>query len=91
MAAAKGVAKKQRQKNPVFARRTITIPPEMEAAIDAIAGRGAFSAFAQRAFANQLQRERIAQWLDEREAARGGAPLDAAAVEFAERAWRART
>src|SRR5471030_1176285 len=73
-----------------FLRRTITLPPEMEAAIDALVGRGKFSAFAQQAFAHELQRESIAGWLDEREAARGGQPLDPEAVEFAEQAWRNR-
>ena|SRR5471030_3345509 len=73
-----------------FLRHTITIPPDMKAAIDALVGRGKFSAFAQQAFAHELQRESIAGWLDEREAARGGQPLDPEAVEFAEQAWRNR-
>jgi hypothetical protein len=73
-----------------FSRRTITIPPDLEAAIDSLVGRRKFSAFAQRAFAHELQRENIAQWLDEREAARGGRPLPPEAVQFAERAWRSR-
>jgi Arc/MetJ-type ribon-helix-helix transcriptional regulator len=73
-----------------FSRRTITIPPDMEAAIDALVGRGKFSAFAQQAFAHELQRESIAQWLDEREAARGGGALELDAVQFAEQAWRNR-
>jgi post-segregation antitoxin (ccd killing protein) len=71
-------------------RRTITIPPEMESAIDLLVGNGNFSAFAQQAFAHELQRESIARWLDDREAARRGKALDAEAVEFAERAWRRR-
>lgn len=71
-------------------RRTITLSAEMEAAIDALVGRRKFSAFAQQAFAHELQRESIALWLDEREAARGGKPLDADAIAFAERSWRAR-
>ena len=62
----------------------------MKTRIDALVGRGKFSAFAQQAFAHELQRESIAQWLDEREAARGGTPLDPEAVEFAEQAWRNR-
>jgi hypothetical protein len=73
-----------------FSRRTITIPPDMEAAIDLLVGRRKFSAFAQRAFTHELQRESIARWLDEREASRNGAPLSADAIEFAERAWRNR-
>jgi Arc/MetJ-type ribon-helix-helix transcriptional regulator len=73
-----------------FSRRTITIPPDMEAAIDLLVGRGKFSAFAQQAFAHELQRESIAQWLDEREAARDGEPLEPDAVKFAEQAWRDR-
>ena len=73
-----------------FSRRTITIPPDIEAAIDALVGRGKFSAFAQQAFAHELQRESIAQWLDEREAARGGKALEPDAVQFAEQAWRNR-
>ena len=73
-----------------FSRRTITIPPEMEAAIDSLVGRRKFSAFAQQAFAHELQRESIARWLEEREAARGGKPLSTEALQFAERAWRER-
>jgi len=73
-----------------FSRRTITIPPDMEAAIDSLVGRRKFSAFAQRAFTHELQRESIARWLDEREAARNGRPLSPDAVQFAERAWRER-
>src|SRR5471030_1451246 len=73
-----------------FLRRTITLPPEMEAAIDSLVGRRKFSAFAQQAFAHELQRESIARWLDERETARNGKPLSADAIEFAERAWRGR-
>jgi Arc/MetJ-type ribon-helix-helix transcriptional regulator len=73
-----------------FSRRTITIPPEMEGAIDALVGPGKFSAFAQQAFAHELQRESIACWLDERQSARGGRSLDADSVQFAEQAWRKR-
>jgi Arc/MetJ-type ribon-helix-helix transcriptional regulator len=73
-----------------FSRRTITLPPDMEAAIDSLVGRGKFSAFAQQAFAQALQRETIAQWLEAREAARRGQPLDAESVQFAEQAWRDR-
>jgi Arc/MetJ-type ribon-helix-helix transcriptional regulator len=73
-----------------YSRRTITIPPDMEAAIDALVGRGKFSAFAQQAFIHELQRESIARWLDEREAARGGKPLSPDSIEFAEQAWRSR-
>jgi Arc/MetJ-type ribon-helix-helix transcriptional regulator len=73
-----------------FSRRTITIPPEMEAAIDSLVGRGKFSAFAQQAFLHELQRESIAHWLDERQAARSGKPLSTDAVLFAEQAWRNR-
>ena|ERR1700677_221548 len=73
-----------------FSRRTITIPPDLEAAIDALVGRGKFSAFAQQAFAHELQRETIAQWLDEREASRRGRPLSAEALQFAEQAWHKR-
>jgi Arc/MetJ-type ribon-helix-helix transcriptional regulator len=73
-----------------FSRRTITIPPEMEAAIDLLVGRGKFSAFAQQAFSHELEREGIARWLDAREAARGGKPLGDDAVQFAEQAWRNR-
>jgi Arc/MetJ-type ribon-helix-helix transcriptional regulator len=73
-----------------FSRRTITIPPDMEAAIDSLVGRRKFSAFAQRAFTHELQRESIARWLDEREAARSGKPLSSDALQFAERTWRER-
>jgi Arc/MetJ-type ribon-helix-helix transcriptional regulator len=73
-----------------FVRRTITIPPDLESAIDSLVGRRKFSAFAQRAFTHELQRESIARWLDEREAARHGKPLSTEAVQFAERAWRNR-
>jgi len=73
-----------------FLRRTITLPRESEAAIDALVGRGKFSAFAQQAFTHELQRESIARWLDEREAARRGKPLSSDAVHFAEDAWRNR-
>jgi Arc/MetJ-type ribon-helix-helix transcriptional regulator len=82
--------KKQKDIPEAFSRRTITIPPDLEAAIDALVGRGKFSAFAQQAFAHELQRETIAQWLDERDASRNGRPLSAEAVQFAERAWRNR-
>lgn len=80
------------RKNPQvpFLRQTITIPPDMKTRIDALVGRGKFSVFAQQAFAHELQRESIAQWLDEREAARRGQPLDPQAVAFAEQAWRNR-
>ena len=74
----------------IYVRRTITIPPEMEAAIDSLVGRRKFSAFAQQAFSHELQRESIGRWLDEREASRNGRPLDDEAVQFAERAWRDR-
>ena len=37
-----------------------------------------------------VQRENIAHWLDEREAARGGEALEPDAVQFAEHAWRNR-
>jgi len=73
-----------------FSRRTISIPPEMEAAIDLLVGRGKFSAFAQQAFAHELRRDSIARWLDERSASRRGKPLNAESVQFAERAWRNR-
>ena len=73
-----------------FSRRTITIPPDLETAIDELVGRGKFSAFAQQAFTEKLQRERIAQWLDQREAARDGKPLSIHATAFAEAAWRKR-
>ena len=88
------IAKKKRKSAPAvevsFLRRTITIPPEMEAAIDELVGRGKFSAFAQQAFTHELQRESIARWLDEREADRHGKPLPADAIEFADQAWRKR-
>jgi Arc/MetJ-type ribon-helix-helix transcriptional regulator len=88
------MSKRKRKSPPAvevsFLRRTITIPPEMDAEIDALVGRGKFSAFAQQAFTHELQRESIARWLDEREAARHGKPLPADAVEFAEQAWRKR-
>jgi post-segregation antitoxin (ccd killing protein) len=73
-----------------FSRSTITLPQELEAAVDRTAGQGKFSAFTQRALLHELQRERIAQWLDEREAARHGEALPREAVAFAERAWRKR-
>jgi len=73
-----------------LSRRTITISPDVEASIDRLVGDGKFSAFVQRALTHELQRESLAEWFDERQAARGGAPLSAEAVEFAERAWRNR-
>lgn len=68
----------------------MTLPPELEAALAETIEPGNFSAFAQRALWHELQRERIAQWFDEREKARGGKPLPADAIDFAEQAWRAR-
>jgi post-segregation antitoxin (ccd killing protein) len=82
-----GVKKKPKAS---FSRRTITLPAELEAAIDTRAGRGKFSAFTQQALIHELQRESIASWLDEREAQRRGKPLDPEAVRFAEDAWRNR-
>lgn len=73
----------------VYARRSMTLPPELEKALDETVEPGAFSAFAQRALWHELQRERIGRWLDEREIARGGPPSPEA-IEFAERAWKAR-
>ena len=74
----------------VFGRRSMTLPPELEAALAESIQPGNFSAFAQRALWHELHRERIAHWLDERDRARGGKPLPPEALEFAERAWRAR-
>jgi hypothetical protein len=63
----------------------------MDAAIDALVGRKRFSAFVRQALSRELQREGLAQWLDECEAERGGKPLGPEAVEFAEQAWRFRS
>jgi post-segregation antitoxin (ccd killing protein) len=71
-------------------RKTITLPPDVDAEISKVAGAGKFSAFVLRAVSNELQRERIEAWLAEREAARGGAPLDSESIAFAEAAWRRR-
>jgi len=73
-----------------FCRRTITLPAELEAAIEGVADKQQFSAFATRALMHELQRERIATWLDERQAARGGKPLSSEAVAYAEQTWRGR-
>jgi post-segregation antitoxin (ccd killing protein) len=73
-----------------FKRRTITLPADLDAAISAVATSGEVSAFVQRAVLHELQRERVATWLDQRVAARSGQPLSAAAVKFAETAWRKR-
>lgn len=40
---------------------------------------------------SRVEREHIVQWLDEREAARGGEALEPDAVQFADQAWRNRT
>jgi len=81
---------KSAQADPRFVRRTVTLPPEVDAEISSVAGAGKFSAFVLRAVSHELQRERIETWLAEREAARGGKPLDAESVAFAEAAWRRR-
>ena len=73
-----------------FLRRTITLPPEIAEKVDAIAGPGKFSSFTQRALLHELQRERIAAWLEDRVLARDGKPLDDSAITFAEAAWQAR-
>jgi post-segregation antitoxin (ccd killing protein) len=73
-----------------FRRRTITLSADVDAALSAVATSGEVSAFVQRAVLHELQRERIARWLDERVAARGGRPLSPEAVAFAEAAWRKR-
>jgi post-segregation antitoxin (ccd killing protein) len=75
---------------PTVARRTITLPPSLNAQIEATVGPRNFSAFAQRALVHELQRETIAEWLDEREAARRGKSLSPAALDFAEQAWAQR-
>jgi post-segregation antitoxin (ccd killing protein) len=71
-----------------LSRRTITIRPDTEKAIDALVGPRKFSAFVQTALDRQLQRERIDQWLVEQETTHG--PLSAEDVAFAENAWRSR-
>ena len=73
-----------------YSRRTITLPAALEAEIEQVAGKQQFSAFAMRAFMHELQRERIAVWLDERQAARGGKPLSPKAIAYAEQTWRSR-
>jgi hypothetical protein len=74
-----------------YKRRTITLPADLDEAISAVATSGEVSAFVQRAVLHELQRERVATWLDQRVAARNGDPLSAEAVEFAEAAWRSQT
>lgn len=81
---------KPKPKQRYFTRRTITLPPELDAEINDCIGNGKFSAFVQRSLTHELQRERIAQWLDEREVARHAKPLGREAVAFAEQAWRKR-
>jgi hypothetical protein len=73
-----------------FKRRTITLPADVDAAISPVAVSGEVSAFIRRAVMHELQRERIARWLDERSAARDGRPLSPEAIEFAKAAWRGR-
>jgi post-segregation antitoxin (ccd killing protein) len=73
-----------------FTRRTITLPADLDAAIGAVATSGEVSAFVQRAVLHELQRERVAAWLDERVAARQGRPLSPEALKFAGAAWRSR-
>ena len=91
------VSRKTQPKDPAggppdqrFVRRTVTLSPDVDAEIAKVAGKGKFSAFVLRAVAHELQRERIAIWLAEREAARRGAPLDRDSVEYAESAWNRR-
>jgi post-segregation antitoxin (ccd killing protein) len=88
--ATKKPAQRRRPEPNRAARRTITIPLELDRMLSAVSEKGEFSAFAQRAFLHELQRERIAEWLEERLSARGGKPLSKEAREFAERMWRAR-
>jgi len=83
-------ARKIEQPPVSYLRRTITIPPELDAAIDELIGPKNFSAFAQKAIARELQRVSLREWLAEREAAHGGAPPSPEDIEYAERAWRNR-
>jgi hypothetical protein len=73
-----------------FKRRTITLPADLDAAISAVTTSGTSSAFVQRAVLHELQRERVATWLDERVAARDGRPFTSETLDFAEDAWRKR-
>ena len=73
-----------------YLRRTITIPPELNEAIDEIVGSQNFSAFAQRAIARELQRVSLREWLAERKAAHGGKPPSKEVIDYVERAWRNR-
>ena len=73
-----------------FVRRTITLPPEVAGEISALVGERQFSGFVQHALQNELQRERLAAWLDERVAARKGEPLAESAKAFARNSWRKR-
>jgi post-segregation antitoxin (ccd killing protein) len=85
-----GLQRKPTKSSEALSRRTITIRPDTERTIDALVGPRKFSAFVQTALDNELQRERIDEWLAEQEAARGGKPLSPEALEFAERAWQRR-
>jgi post-segregation antitoxin (ccd killing protein) len=73
-----------------YLRRTITIPPELNAAIDEQIGSQNFSAFAQSAIKRELQRLRLREWLAEREAEHGGEPPSQEDIDYVERAWRNR-
>jgi hypothetical protein len=71
-----------------LSRRTITIKRATEKAITDLVGPRKFSAFVQTALDDQLQGERIDQWLAEQDAENG--PLSPEAIEFAEKAWQSR-
>ncbi len=83
-------ARKSEQPPVSYLRRTITIPPDLDAAIDEVIGAQNFSAFAQSALAHEVQRVSLRAWLSEREAAHGGKPPGKAVTAYVERAWRNR-
>ena len=70
-----------------FLRRTVTLPPDLDAELSALVGTRGYSAFVQRDIAHELQRERIVVWFDQRDAGRQGAALTPEAEAFAEDAW----
>ncbi len=79
-------AKPAQKAEAAFSRRTITLPRALEASVEKIAGKQQFSAFAARALEHEIQRERIAEWLEERLERLG--PIPSEATAFAEAAWR---
>jgi hypothetical protein len=85
-----GFPRKPLETGEALSRRTITLRAETEKSIESLVGPRRFSAFVQTALDNELQRERIDEWLAQQEAARGGKPLSTETVAFAQRAWQGR-